>query len=322
MSRAAIDHGLGELKALLLPRLGRRATLQVAQNLTRMLEQPGLGVDLVLQTIAQTRQAFASRPPEASPLDRPRTIAQVEASPRKLSHLDWRLDRAAPLRGLETAEAEAIGTHADALIPAFGAEDAEHCASLALANVLGFGRQLILGECWSRNDPTPRLLLAEAAAPYVGQEDAAPVALLRDQGVVLAVGHALPSGLARRWVPHTFIYRGRDGVLLDLGQVADTKRFLAHWAPKVRPETLGGILWAALAPFPFDSTVVLAEPGLVGSWVKAEARLEDERAQGHAASGLLGLGPEAPPEEREELSFRVEPAGAEVRYRPGELSVR
>ncbi len=322
MSSPAIDQALSALRAILLPRVGRRATQVVLQNMVRLIESPGSTEAMVLGAIGQAKEAFARRPPEGSPLDLARTIAQVEIAPRKLSHLSWRLDRGAPILGLEEAEAQAIGTHADALLPAFGPEDAEHCASLALANILGFGRQLILGECWNRNDPTPRLFLAEEAEAYLGQENSAPVACWRDQGVILAVGDRLAQNLAERWAPFAFVYRGRDGTLLELHQVADLKRFFARWAPPITAATLGGILWAALLPFPLRSTVVLADRGLVERWVPVESQLEDERLAGRAASALLGLPSPSPVETLESLELRIEPAGATVIYRPGELTVR
>jgi hypothetical protein len=322
MSSPAVDQALSALRGVLLPRVGRRATQVILQNMVRLVESPGSTEAMVLGAIAQAKEAFARRPPEGSPLDLPRTIAQVEVAPRKLSHLSWRLDRGAPLLGLEDVEAQAIGTHADALLPAFGPEDAEHCASLALANILGFGRQLILGECWNRNDPTPRLLLAEEAAPYLSQENSAPVALWRDRGVILAVGDRLPQSLAERWAPFAFVYRGRDGTLLELHQVADLKRFFALWAPPITAATLGGILWAALLPFPLRSTVALTDRGLVDRWVSEESRLEDERLAGRAASALLGLPSPTPLQALECLELHIEPAGATVVYRPGELTVR
>ena len=75
-------------------------------------------------------------------------------------------------------------------------------------------------------------------------------------------------------------------------------------------------------PFPLRSTVVLADRGLVERWVPVESQLEDERLAGRAASALLGLPSPSPVETLESLELRIEPAGATVIYRPGELTVR
>jgi hypothetical protein len=295
---AELDERLREtlrrLHVLLPPRIGPHAAAEVLKNFGRMMEL-GTPTAAALQAAQSTLDAFADRPPIASPLSSATSRAIATVAPKKLAHFAF-IGRT-PWQ-LPDVVVAGVADHADALMPAFGETD--FALGVAWQNVLTYHCALVATECWNRNDPAPvHDLAAEAADARLDDVDV-PMCLVRGEGLFIVRGHAPP----REDAPfhprelHLILRRhggGRDvvGVVGD-GSWAGVQDVLR--ALKVPLSTASLPLLLSLVTLPCGpGEQLIDEDGVIGDLAADEDRLEQARFTGSAARTRLGVAGPQPP---------------------------
>lgn len=110
-----LREALRQLHALLPARIGPHAAAEVLKNFGRMIES-GTPTVAALQAALSTLDAFAQRPPIASPWSPATSRAVATVAPKKLAHFGFVGRSPWTLPDVVVA---GVTDHADALVPAF-----------------------------------------------------------------------------------------------------------------------------------------------------------------------------------------------------------
>jgi len=281
---------LRRLQTLLPPRIGPRAAAEVLRNFGRMVEI-GTPTAAALQAALSTLDAFADRPPMASPWSVATSRAIATVAPKKLAHFSF-IGRT-PWR-LPDVVVAGVADHAEALVPAFG--DLDFALGVAWQNILTYHCALAAAECWNRNDPAPVHELFAAAADTALDDVDVPMAFVRGQGLFIVRGHAPPREdgpfRPRELYLHLHLHRhgaGRDlvGIVGDgsWAGVQETLRTLRLPLSTAALPLLLSLVALPCAP----GEVIVDVDGVIDGLAADEDRLEQTRFTGRDAHARLGV---------------------------------
>lgn len=310
-SREDVDGALRRLEEVLRPRVGRRATALVLKNLVGLRES-GLDDAGLLGVVHQTLDAYARVPESGTPF--PLGIAKAigDLGCLKLPVLSTRMHPGGQHGlGLLDTEARAVAQHADALLPAYGEDDADFAVRVAWRSAHHHRLHLVVGRTFPRHDNAPTELLHEAWRRQGAR--GIPVAVVPGDfgcpGVLYASGPPPSAHVLERTRVDGFFFQPHAGDPISLDDVPGLQRFFARVPLPISPRTLAWIVHLVRLAFP--ARLVEVEDRLNVAW-------EDrEETPPLTASLLLGV-PPPPVEERARLRLRT--GDVELVYAPGELS--
>ncbi|HEY4222212.1 MAG TPA: hypothetical protein VGO62_12740 [Myxococcota bacterium] len=311
IQRADVDEAVLRLIRVLEPRVGKRMTGVVVQNLVRLAESGATPMQ-VLSATHQHLDAYARIPESGTPFPLGVAKAIADLGCLKLPFHNGRRGRAHGMASLAMSdvEAAAIAQHADALLPSYGADDADFAVRVAYKNAHHYRLHLVVGRTYNRNDGAPTELLADAWRAQGAR--GTPVALVPDDvgpaGVIYALGDAPSTTLSERTRSAGFVFEPHRGDPLSLDDVAGLQRFFAQHPLPVTPQTLAWLVHLVRLAFPLDTVDV--DDGLTVLWEPLEELALT------AASELLGLRA-PPPETRDTVVIRA--GSTTVSYGAGEL---
>ena len=298
-----VDAALARLRATMLPRIGKKMTALVIKNLVDLREMHGASDTTVLFALHKTLDAYARIPESGTPF--PLDVADAVGlhGCRKLSQQNARQP---------TLLKDVVASHADALVPAYGADDVEFAVRVAWKNAHHYFLNLVVGRSVDRNDPSPTTILYEAwQAQGARGSPLAAVPVDFDESGVIYRG-VDDDGGGDRAGPFFQADEGGDPVYLR--DPRGLARFFAKVPLRITPNTLAWIVHLVRIAFP---GATLGESGDVAD---VDAGLSVEWEPKEATSIMLGLAPPFVVDERASIRFRT-PSGAVVACAPGELVV-
>lgn len=311
-----LDRALSRLQAVLLPRVGKRATQQVVGNFLRSIEVGGSAATAsLLQSIAQTIDAYARIPESGTPF--PLDIAKAigDAGCPTLANLSWRVRwnwKDGHALEMSDATARGVAQHADALLPAYGDDDAELAVRVAWRCSHQYLLHLVVGQCFNRNVPDATDMLFAAWERHGRPDHCAPIgvvpAAVGAPGVVYAVGDATPELLVR-FRARGFVFSPDQGDNIALDDVDGLQRFFSRVPLDITPRTLAWI--CHLVRMATQAPLALDDDRLLDEWESQE-----ESPPSNAASVLLGI-PAPPVDTRDHVVIRA--GDRRLTYRKGEL---
>lgn len=322
-SDATIDDALAALLALATTRMGQRAARQMVGSLAT-LKSSGTPELYVRQAVEQTRASLSAMPSPASPFSLPIAHAIACVGCPNLDAYADRVVRADAI-GVPAVEVAGVATHADALVPSFGEEDALFCAQIAWQNHHHFRQRLIVGRAHNRNDAAPSARLFAAWQRQGGHD--VPVGVVDADvgtaGVVVALGAAPSADVHVPFVAEAFLFRADDGSDVDLSSLRGLQSFLARVPLPVAPHTLAWLVHLVRMAVGGGRVFVSAvddddrnndDDDLVAAW----RNREEDALTAPVASALLGRGP---PRAAWPTQIALRVGDVRLRYAQGELSI-
>lgn len=306
------DEAMDQLADLLSVRVNPTMSRLVLITLDKMRMAPEVTPDKLLAAIAASQQQFSSTLPSVPPFSLAVCKAVHEAAPWKLTELQWRLKSGLPARGIDETGKTGLACHSEALSSAYGPEDARFSIAVSYLNTLTSSHSLVLGEVFGKADRTPVFELFKASQGGESQDPAVPVSLVRDHGVIYALGPHPTFSLEERWVPQGFRFVSREGTRIDLHEVDGVRKFLDSFRLPIQPQTLGSLIHILLCPFPWDTRVTVLNEDLINDWAPLETKIGEEHSAGTGSLTTVA---------RPELVFRLEPSGKTVTYRPPAVEI-